>query len=119
MAENPFSPTSTLPNERGVFGTARQIRSGFLFRVIDFDAPMRCRLVYDGWWFRQKIEINGEVAWFQISWLRIHRRITFQVPAKVKVRQPEGKIEIEFGRSLMIRRFRIWIGGQMVYDEIN
>ena len=36
-----------------------------------------------------------------------------------EVRQPEGKIEIEFGRSLMIRRFRIWIGGQMVYDEIN
>ena len=29
------------------------------------------------------------------------------------------KIEIDFGRTLFIRRFRVWIDGVMVYDEIS
>lgn len=83
------------------------------------DAPFPCRLVYDGWWFRQKIEVNGELAWFQISWLTIQRQVKFKIPARVDSRQPDAAIEIDFGRGLMIRRFRIWISGQIVYDEIN
>jgi hypothetical protein len=34
------------PNERGVFEGGRRIRSGFLYRVIEIDAP-RCQMVYD------------------------------------------------------------------------
>ncbi len=31
----------------------------------------------------------------------------------------EGRIEIEFGRGLMIRRFRLWVANELVYDEIS
>ncbi len=118
-AANPFSASSLETDERGVFGDARRIRAGFLFRVIQIDAPVICRIVYDGWWFRQKIEVDGELVWRQISWLTIRRHVKFKLPAKLDQSQPEAAIEIDFGRSLTIRRFRVWIGGQIVYDEIN
>lgn len=115
---NPFA-SSIVSDQRGVFGDSRRIRAGFLYRVIQIDAPVSCQLVYDGWWFRQKIEIDGQRAWFQISWLTIRRHIEFTIPASVDPRQPAAVIEIEFGRSLGIRRFRVWIDGQIAYDEVN
>ena len=119
MSTNPFSASATVTEERGVYGDARRLRSGFLYRVIDIGAPWECRLVYDGWWFRQKVAINAETAWFEISWLTIRRNIEFQIPASVIPDRPDARIEIEFGRALMIRRFRLWIDGNIVYDEIN
>ena len=119
MTTNPFSVPTIIPDQRGVFGSARRIRSGFLYRVIEIDAPLRCRVVYDGWWFRQKIEINGHTAWFQISWLTIRRRVDFRIPPQVEPSEPRATMEISFGPSLMIRRFRLWIADQIVYDEIN
>jgi hypothetical protein len=118
MSSNPFSAT-LVTNQRGVFGGARRLRSGFLFRVIELESPFPCRLVYDGWWFRQKIEVNDQLAWFQISWLTIRRRVEFAIPASVDATQPPARIEIEFGRGLSIRRFRVWIDGQIAYDEVN
>ena len=90
-----------------------------MYRVIEFDAPIACQMVYDGWWFRQKIEINGHVAWVRISWLTIHRKVEFRVPKSVDASEPEGRIEIEFGRGLGIRRFRVWLAGELAYDEIS
>ncbi len=119
MTLNPFVAPATPSDERGVFGNARRLRSSFLYRVIQLEAPYCCRIVYDGWWFRQKIEVNGEVVWFQISWLTIRRHLEFKVPASLASDQPDARIEIDFGRSLMIRRFRLWIDGQIAYDEIN
>jgi hypothetical protein len=119
MTTNPFSASNLIPDQRGVFGSARRIRSGFLYRVIEVDAPVRCRMVYDGWWFRQKIEISGNVAWFQISWLTIRRRVDFRIPEQVDPAEPQAAIEIHFGPGLTIRRFRLWIAEQIVYDEIN
>ena len=119
MTTNPFSASNPIPDQRGVFGSARRIRAGFLYRVIEVDAPLRCQVVYDGWWFRQKIEINGNVAWFQISWLTIRRRVDFGIPKQVDRSGRRAAIEIHFGPSLMIRRFRLWIAEQIVYDEIN
>jgi hypothetical protein len=118
MATNPFS-SPTVTDERGVFGGAQRIQGGFLYRVIQIDAPVACRLRYDGWWFRQKIEIDGRLVWFRISWLTIHRRAEFLLPASVDPAQTPASIEIEFGRGLSIRRFRVWIGGQIAFDEIN
>lgn len=115
---NPFSVPAIIPNERGVFEGGRKIRSGFLYRMIEIDSP-RCQMVYDGWWFRQKVTFDRETAWMQISWLTIRRRVEFKVPAAVDPLEPDGVIEIDFGRTLMIRRFRLWIGGEIVYDEIN
>ena len=116
---NPFSPTSIVSNERGVFGSARLVRSWFLYRVIEIDSPLNIQLVYNGWWFRQKVEINGETSWFQISWLTIQRHVEFDIPSSVDPGQPSAAIEIEFGKALLIRRFRVWVSQQLVYDEIN
>lgn len=119
MTPNPFAPSHNVANERSVFGEARLIRSTFLFRIIEFDSPLQFRMVYDGWWFRQKIEISGKIAWFQISWLTIQRRVEFRIPATIDPRQPAAAIEIDFGQGLRIRRFRVWVSEQIVYDEIS
>ena len=119
MDTNPFSAPNPVPDQRGVFGNARKLRTGFLFRVIEIDAPIPCRLVYDGWWFRQKIEVNGTIAWFQVSWLTIRRHVKFRIPKQVHPAEPQAAIEIDFGPSLMIRRFRLWVAEHLVYDEIH
>lgn len=116
---NPFAPPSSVTLERGVFGGARQKRSGFLYRVIDIDSPVQTQLVYSGWWFRQKLELDGLLVWFRISWLTITRQADFRLPASIDPDQSPGKLEIEFGRGLAIRRFRVWIQDQLIYDEIN
>ncbi|MCP4778540.1 MAG: hypothetical protein GY880_30360, partial [Planctomycetaceae bacterium] len=56
MPTNPFSIPNELPNERGVFGDARLIKKGFLYRVIEIEKPAAMRFIYDGWWFRQTIK---------------------------------------------------------------
>ncbi|MEE2937735.1 MAG: hypothetical protein VYA84_17220, partial [Planctomycetota bacterium] len=81
--------------------------------------PHHFQFVYDGWWFRQKVEIDGVLVSRRISWLSIQRKVQFQVPSNVDSNQPTGRIEIDFTRGLMIRRFRLWIGEELVYDEIN
>jgi len=117
---NPFEVTSREINEKGVFGDhARLRRSGFLFRVIDLQAPYPCRLTYDGWWFRQQVCFDQHLAWRQISWLTIRSRAEFRVPPAIDPAQPMAAIEIGFNRGLMIRRFRVWIAGEIVYDEVN
>lgn len=90
-----------------------------MYRVVDIEQPLEFRLVYDGWWFRQKISINGYPAWSQISWLTIRRNVQFTIPSAIDPSEPPARIEINFGTGLMIRRFRIWIGDQIAYDEIN
>lgn len=126
MTANPFASSASIPSQRGVFGTARLVQPGFLFRVIDFEWPgtgIQSRLVYDAWWFRQKIAIDGHLAWFRISWLKIQRQVEFRIPTALESEAGDGvgdgEIEIDFGRGLMIRRFRLWLGGILVYDEIN
>jgi hypothetical protein len=117
---NPFAVTTGVIEERGVFGDhARRLRGGFLYRVIELQRPYRCRFIYDGWWFRQQIKFDDHVAWHQISWLTIRPRAEFRVPAMIDPSQPPAAVEIGFTRGLMIRRFRLWIGGQLVYDEVN
>ena len=117
---NPFAVTTGQIDERGVFGDhARRVRSGFLYRVIEFDRPYPCQLVYNGRWFLQRITINGSLVWWQISWLTIRPRAEFRVPARIDPATPAGSIEIGFARGLLMRRFRVWIGGQIVYDEVN
>lgn len=119
MTPNPFSVPTYLENERGVFGDARLMKKGFLYRVIEFQNPFQCQLIYNGWWFRQTINLNGHLVWSQISWLTIQRNADFTVPEQATTGSIPGKIEIEFGRTLMIHRFRLWIDSRLVYDEIS
>jgi hypothetical protein len=87
--------------------------------VIELQSPLAATLVYSGWWFRQKIELDGQVVWFRISWLAILRRAEFQLPESLDPRCRPAEMEITFGRALRIRRFRLWIDGQLVYDEVD
>ena len=118
MPTNPFSVPNELPDERGVFGHARLIKRGFLYRVIEIETPTDMRFVYDGWWFRQTVKISNHMAWSQISWLTIERNVEFELPAEVSAARSPCKIEIDFAKALMIKRFRIWINDQLVYDEV-
>ena len=119
METNPFSVPAQIAEERGVFGDAKRLKGGFLYRVIEIKAPFPCQLVYDGWWFRQTVDLNGIRAWSQISWLNIQREVEFAVPSSVNPACGWVRIEINFGRTLFIRRFRVWIDELMVYDEIS
>jgi hypothetical protein len=77
------------------------------------------RFIYDGWWFRQTIKISGHMAWSQISWLTIERKAEFELPQEVSAHRLPCKIEIDFAKALLIKRFRIWIDDDLVYDEIS
>lgn len=118
MPTNPFSIPRELPSERGVFGDARLIKKSFLYRVIELERPIPVRFVYNGWWFRQTVKISNHMAWSQISWLTIERNAEFEIPEVVSAGRLPCKIEIDFARALMIKRFRIWIDENLVYDEI-
>jgi hypothetical protein len=116
---NPFDPSHILVDERGVFGdSAKLVQRGLLRRVIDFEQPFQGRLIYDGKWFRQKVEINGAPAWYRVSWLRIHRKLEFRLPAGLSDLPSQCRIDIDFGIGLSIRRFQVTIGGIVFYDEI-
>lgn len=116
---NPFDPSRILLDEKGVFAdNARLVERTLLYRVIDFEQPFVGRFVYDGWWFRQVVTINGLRVWVRISWLRIHRRLEFVLPVELDPEQRPCRIDIEFGVGLSMRRFQITVGGMVCYDEI-
>lgn len=116
---NPFAPTTSLPHERGIFADgAMRRQSGFVYRVIEFTAPFVGELIYDGWWFRQQVSINGQTLWRRISWIRFYRQIDFPLPPEIDAAQRPLRIEIQFGPGLSIRRFQVSIAGLIVYDEI-
>lgn len=105
--------------QQGYFGDHSSRKQGsFLFRVVEIRHPIAAEFVYSGWWFRQTIEIAGVRVWSQISWLTIRREAEFRLPESVDPEQRTGRIEIDFGRGLSFRRFRIWIGEELVYDEV-
>ncbi|MBB3206966.1 hypothetical protein FHS27_002780 [Rhodopirellula rubra] len=124
---NPFAVSVSAPLEKGIFADHAVLkRHGFLFRVVEFDHPLDGTLTYSGWWFRQTVEINGQSCWFQISWLKIHSRFEFVLPDTIEIDPGWGDssdrsmaVEIDFSRGLLIRRFRIWLAGQILYDEIR
>jgi len=116
---NPFAPATILDDERGVFAnSATRRRAMFVYRKIEFTEPFRGELVYDGWWFRQQVTINGMTTWWRVSWVSFHKLIEFNLPAEVDSRQSPVRIDIQFGRGLGIRRFQVTIGGIIAYDEI-
>ncbi|MFG0288126.1 MAG: hypothetical protein ACF8CQ_08130 [Rhodopirellula sp. JB044] len=58
--------------------------------------------------------------------MRIQPHFEFEVPESVAIQPGWGdandrrmKVEIHFSRTLMIRRFRIWLAGRILYDEIH
>jgi hypothetical protein len=117
---NPYSATPLTNLKRGFYAEhSTRIEAAFLFRVVEIRHPIALELVYSGWWFRQTIDIAGIRVWSQISWLRIQDRAEFRLPQSIDPEGREGRIEIDFSRSLRICRFRIWIADQLVYDEVD
>ena len=116
---NPYSVTAASPLQKGYFGEHSSLIEGaFLYRVVEIRHPIDAEFVYSGWWFLQRIRINGRKVWSKISWLTIKDRVEFQLPESIDPEKRSGRIEIDFGRGLRFRRFRIWIGDQLVYDEV-
>jgi hypothetical protein len=116
---NPFAPASIIDEERGVFADGAVRRQAFfVHRSIEFTRPIAFDLVYDGWWFRQVVKINGTAVWWRISWTTFYKRIDFNLPKEVDSACSPVRIDIRFGQGLLIRRFQVSIAGQIVYDEI-
>jgi len=116
---NPFDPSRLLLDEKGVFADGAKLRKRrFLFRAIDFETPFQGRLVYDSWWFLQRVTIDGIRVWSRISWLRIEREMEFALPKEVDAQCTRCRIEINFGIALSIRRFQVTVAGITAYDEI-
>jgi hypothetical protein len=113
-------PSRNVPVEHGIFADhARKCGSSFLYREIEIDRPHKIHLIYSGWWFWQRVYINQTRVWSMISWAAIVREIEFHVPESEATPQTDGRIEIEFSTGLRIRRFRVWLDGEIVFDEIN
>ena len=105
--------------QKGFFGDHSTRKEGtFLFRVVDVRHPIETEFTYSGWWFRQTIDIGGIRVWNEISWLSIKKNAEFQLPESIDPQRRFGRIEIDFSRGLRIRRFRIWIAEELVYDEV-
>ncbi len=116
---NPFAPTVILPDERGVFADgATRLQAGFVYRVIEFTQPFAGVLIYDGWWFRQRVSIHGQTLWRRISWVSFYKQIDVDLPPEIDPEERSLRIEIHFGRGLSIRRFQVSVAGMIVYDEI-
>lgn len=117
---NPFDASKILVDEKGVFADGATLkRRSLLFRVIDFEIPFHGRLVYDGWWFWQRVTLDGVRVWSKISWLRIEPRFEFRLPVELDPQQSVCRIDIIFGFGLSIRRFQVTVGGIIAYDEIR
>ena len=118
--ENPYAPTMVDEPKHVVFGDhARRVRGTFLYREIEISRPAEITLIYSGWWWVQRIQLNGHRVWSRISWKSIHDELDFKIPASIIPTEPKARIEIGFSRSLSIRRFRFWIEDELVYDEVN
>jgi len=128
---NPFAPTAEVLQQPAIFGDAQLAREAFLFRVIDLKTPIACRLTYSGWWFVQRISVDGRRVWWKVSWLNLERVIRFSVPHRIESaigaetgageadqNLIDGRIEIDFGRGLRIRRFRVWFDDELTFDQI-
>jgi len=116
---NPFSPASIIEEERGVFADGAIRRQAFfVHRRIEFTKPIAFDFVYDGWWFRQVVKINGTAVWWRISWTTFYKTIEFELPEDVDQARSPVRIDIRFGQGLSIRRFQVTIAGQTAYDEI-
>lgn len=147
--DNPFAPAKAVDDDRGVFGDARLIKSSFLYRVIEIDwaslgsngllkierelanhsdpvtenaSRDRVRIIYTGWWFLQRVYVQGVLCWSAVSWLTLRRTIDVKVPDSIFASNSGDarlSIEITFGTGLQIQRFRLWIDSRLYYDEFN
>lgn len=145
---NPYSATTNLTSRDGIFAdSAILVRSSFLYRIIrllrpelgqDKDSSRQADeglvdettasetdlIIYSGWWFWQRVTFNGHRVWSKVSWVALNREIEFRIPAGFsrssidQNRERVGKIEIDFGPGLRIRRFRLWMDDVIVLDEI-
>lgn len=113
---NPYATTSQVESTADSFGWARRRRGGFLFRWIDVEQPIELSIVYSGWWFVQRLRINDKLIWWKISWLRIERKITVDLPTEIDAENRVVEIDITFGPALWIKRFQVWLDGETLYD---
>lgn len=98
---------------------SHRLRSGFLFREIELGEPLTGILTYSGWWFIQRVYWNDRLVWRKISWWTLEREIGFDFPPHSTSAGLEGRLEIEFGPGLLVRRLALLCDGCLVYEEGN
>ena len=131
---NPYSAATNLTQQTGIFtDSAQLVRSAFLYRMIRLDdLPIHavnhvagnhaagCLIIYSGWWFWQRVKVDSRIVWSQVSWISLSRTIQFTIPPTREGDSPrQGGIEIDFAPGLRIKRFRLSVDGQVVFDEIR
>ena len=67
----------------------------------------------------RELTLTAKTSGFGLAGSRSTAGPASSFPASMDAGQPEARIEIEFSRGNMIRRFRFWIGDELVYDEVN
>ncbi|QDT09597.1 hypothetical protein [Planctomycetes bacterium K23_9] len=143
---NPYSAATNIPSEQGIFAeSADLLRSAFLYRMIRVHDPNQgsspaagetesefgnasrngTLITYSGWWFWQRVVVDNRRVWSKVSWVALNREITFRIPSTESSAQRSaadersGRIEIDFGPGLRIRRFRVWVDAEIIFDEIK
>ena len=115
---NPYFTPPNVDLPHSIFAEdARLTGTSFLFRKIEFQQPFQGTLVYSGWWFWQRIHVCEQRVWARVSWATIDRQIEFKMPDETGFEH--GRIEIDFSRGLMIRRFRVWMDDALVFEHIK
>ena len=115
-AINPYAATSRVDLTPESYAGAHRRRSSFLYRWIEVDDPIPLSILFSGWWFIQRLRVNGRLLWWKISWLRIERRITAHLPADIDPQTRPLQIEITFAPALQITRYQIHLANQTLYD---
>lgn len=133
-SSNPYQSPPSVIHKGVIYGdNALRRKGGFLYREIELSGPFTGILIYNGWWFLQRISLNGQRLWSQISWLTLQRTIDFQIPVSQEqgspLASPSGeadsmitmhpaRLQIDFDSRLKFRRFQLLIDEVSVYDEI-
>lgn len=114
---NPYQTPSIGRHDAGQHGDGRQIRGGFLFRVIEIERPVGFVLTYSGWWFVQRLYVDNRRVWWKVSWLRIERQISAVLPAGVDSKRRPLRVTLGFGTGLRLTAFEVVVGETTVYEE--
>ena len=130
---NPYATPAPLPSGPAAAGSSgenaagvplqapppdrQRVRGGFLYRELDFGEPLGGRLTYTGWWFVQRVYWNDRLLWRAVSWWSLRREIAFRLPPESVAQGIAGRIAIDFGPGLRIRRFTVWCDEHRIYQE--
>jgi hypothetical protein len=122
--ENPYTsprvPTlRPLDEDRPWLDSVRvlKVERGFLYRRVVLEAPLEMDLEYCSHKLVHSVSVDGQIAAQTLSVVRFVRRFEFEL--RSGGRAVPVLVEVNVGRFLRIRAFRIVVEGKNVYTEGN